>query len=155
METAEFVQRWAGRSLTERSASQSHFRDLCSLLGVPAPTDDRATDHEYCYEARADRNGIRGRLIVRFFDLEPLDGVFYRMGFLGGRERIAFQSRLPMNYFDTERYWITEFRRAYSRRDRVAHRRWARRAIRQLRKIRWHISWMLGENPRCRRTPGA
>ncbi|MFG0293461.1 MAG: hypothetical protein ACF8MJ_09960 [Phycisphaerales bacterium JB050] len=36
-----FVDRWKGRPLTERAAAQSHFNDLCDLLGVPRPTDQR------------------------------------------------------------------------------------------------------------------
>lgn len=33
----EFVQKWRGVELKERSASQSHFNDLCALLGVLDP----------------------------------------------------------------------------------------------------------------------
>lgn len=50
----EFVQRWQGRELTERAAAQSHFTDLCRMLGVPAPTDNRETDSSYGFEARTD-----------------------------------------------------------------------------------------------------
>lgn len=50
----EFVQRWAGRPLNERAAAQSHFNDLCDLLGVPKPTDNRETDSTYGFEARTD-----------------------------------------------------------------------------------------------------
>lgn len=38
---AEFVERWKAVTLTERSASQSHFIDLCEVLGQPHPV---ATD---------------------------------------------------------------------------------------------------------------
>lgn len=31
----EFVSRWRGVALKERSASQSHFIDLCRLVGQP------------------------------------------------------------------------------------------------------------------------
>ena len=34
-------------------------------------------------EVKTDQSGKRGRLIVKFFDLEQLDGVFDRMGFGG------------------------------------------------------------------------
>ena len=41
----EFVNRWRGTTLKERSASQSHFNDLCRVLGWPSPTDvDQAGD---------------------------------------------------------------------------------------------------------------
>ena len=62
MDASEFVQRWEGRSLTERSGSQSHFRDLCEMLGTPAPTDDRETDREYCYEARTEIRAARAAI---------------------------------------------------------------------------------------------
>lgn len=38
---AEFVERWKAVTLTERSAAQSHFIDLCEVLGQPHPV---ATD---------------------------------------------------------------------------------------------------------------
>lgn len=53
----EFVQRWAGRELSERAAAQGHFIDVCRMLGVPAPTDNPVTDSEYGFEAS--RTGIR------------------------------------------------------------------------------------------------
>lgn len=34
---AEFVERWKAVNLTERSAGQSHFIDLCEILGQPHP----------------------------------------------------------------------------------------------------------------------
>ena len=33
----EFVDKWHNATLTERSASQEHFIDLCRLLGEPPP----------------------------------------------------------------------------------------------------------------------
>ena len=33
----DFIAKWQGVELTERSASQSHFVDLCALVGVPDP----------------------------------------------------------------------------------------------------------------------
>ncbi|MFI4855139.1 MAG: DNA methyltransferase, partial [Phycisphaerales bacterium JB065] len=52
-----FVDRWKGRPLTERAAAQSHFNDLCDLLGVPRPTDQRETDSSYGFEARTELPG--------------------------------------------------------------------------------------------------
>ncbi len=49
-----FVKRWARRSISERAGSQSHFNDLCDMLGVPKPTDNPATDSDYCFEAQTD-----------------------------------------------------------------------------------------------------
>ena len=33
----EFIARWQGSTLSERSAAQSHFIDLCTVLGQPTP----------------------------------------------------------------------------------------------------------------------
>jgi len=34
-----FIDKWRASTLKERSGSQSHFIDLCGLLGVESPTD--------------------------------------------------------------------------------------------------------------------
>jgi hypothetical protein len=39
MTPAEFAAKWKGSTLTERAASQSHFIDLCSLIGWRSPSD--------------------------------------------------------------------------------------------------------------------
>jgi len=39
MTPQQFIKKWHDSTLKERSASQSHFNDLCALLGEPAPTD--------------------------------------------------------------------------------------------------------------------
>jgi hypothetical protein len=33
----DFITKWRAADLTERAAAQSHFRDLCDLLGEEAP----------------------------------------------------------------------------------------------------------------------
>ena len=45
--------------MTERSAAQSHFIDLCHLLGEPTPTDADPSGERYCFErgARKDTGG--------------------------------------------------------------------------------------------------
>lgn len=50
----QFIDRWAGRKLTERASAQPHFTDLCRMLGVDAPTDIREHDSTYGFEARTD-----------------------------------------------------------------------------------------------------
>jgi type II restriction/modification system DNA methylase subunit YeeA len=35
----DFIAKWGAADLTERAAAQSHFRDLCDLLGEEAPTE--------------------------------------------------------------------------------------------------------------------
>ena len=47
---AQFVAKWSPVELSERAASQSHFNDLCELLGQPTPTDYDATGGEYTFE---------------------------------------------------------------------------------------------------------
>ena len=39
MLAADFIAKWRSVDLTERAAAQSHFRDLCDLLGEQAPSD--------------------------------------------------------------------------------------------------------------------
>ena len=55
----EFINKWRASTLTERSASQQHFLDLCELLGEPKPADVDPTGETYCFErgARKDAGG--------------------------------------------------------------------------------------------------
>lgn len=39
MNAADFVSRWARANLREQQAAQSHFNELCHLLGVQMPTE--------------------------------------------------------------------------------------------------------------------
>ena len=48
MTPGEFIDKWRASELKERSASQSHFIDLCRLLGEPTPTDADPTGEWYC-----------------------------------------------------------------------------------------------------------
>ena len=57
MTPEEFIAKWRGSQLSERAASQSHFRDLCQLLGVPEPTPASAAD--YTFEKPTRRIGDR------------------------------------------------------------------------------------------------
>lgn len=45
-----FKSKWSQVELSERAASQSHFIDLCRMLGQPSPTDHDATGDEYTFE---------------------------------------------------------------------------------------------------------
>ncbi|MCY4437642.1 MAG: N-6 DNA methylase [Chloroflexi bacterium] len=49
----EFIDKWRASTLTERSASQQHFLDLCELLGEPKPADVDPTGETYCFERGA------------------------------------------------------------------------------------------------------
>ena len=52
----EFVARWRGVTLTERSASQSHFLNLCALLGEPIPVEADPTGEWYTFERGAKKD---------------------------------------------------------------------------------------------------
>ena len=59
MTPGAFIAKWRASELKERSAAQSHFNDLCRLLGEPSPTDADTTGDWYCFErgARKDTGG--------------------------------------------------------------------------------------------------
>lgn len=46
----EFIQKWRAVTVSERSAAQSHFLDLCRLLGVKSPLEDDPTGQRYTFE---------------------------------------------------------------------------------------------------------
>lgn len=52
-----FINKWRNVELTERSASQSHFIDLCHLLDEPAPTDADPAGEWYAFEKGAVKTG--------------------------------------------------------------------------------------------------
>jgi ParB family chromosome partitioning protein len=69
----------AAGSLTDEEESAQSRR-----VAARADLEQRLSEHLGTpVEVRTDRSGKKGRLIVRFFDLEQLDGVFDRMGFGG------------------------------------------------------------------------
>ncbi len=53
----EFVTRWKQTTLTERASSQSHFIDLCHLLGQPTPTEADPTGEAYAFERGVIKSG--------------------------------------------------------------------------------------------------
>ncbi len=59
MTPGEFIAKWRVVELKERSASQSHFNDLCALVDEPTPTDADPSGEWYCFErgARKDSGG--------------------------------------------------------------------------------------------------
>ena len=46
----EFVAKWRKVELKERSASQSHFIDLCFMIGHPTPVEDDPTGQRFTFE---------------------------------------------------------------------------------------------------------
>jgi len=57
MSPEQFIKKWRHSTLKERSASQSHFNDLCALLGEPTPTDADPDGTWYTFERGAKKTG--------------------------------------------------------------------------------------------------
>lgn len=51
----DFIAKWQASTLKERSASQSHFNDLCALLGVENPIQADQKGEWYCFERGASK----------------------------------------------------------------------------------------------------
>ena len=61
----EFVYKWRGNTLKERSAAQEHFLDLCHLIGHVTPAEDDPTGARFTFEAGAGKQtGGSGRADV-------------------------------------------------------------------------------------------
>jgi len=52
-----FIQKWRRAALTERAAAQSHFNDLCALLGESTPTDADPLGDWFAFEKGARKTG--------------------------------------------------------------------------------------------------
>ncbi len=57
MTAAEFIAKWRNVELTERAAAQSHFNDLCGVLGHPQPIDVDKTGDTFTFERGAAKHG--------------------------------------------------------------------------------------------------
>ena len=53
MTPQDFIAKWRAAELKERSASQSHFNDLCALLGLPDPITADPTGEWFAFEKGA------------------------------------------------------------------------------------------------------
>lgn len=53
MNVAEFIEKWRRAELTERSAAQQHFLDLCELLDHPKPAEADPTGDFFTFEKGA------------------------------------------------------------------------------------------------------
>ncbi|KPK65435.1 MAG: hypothetical protein AMK73_02935, partial [Planctomycetes bacterium SM23_32] len=61
MDVAYFTSKWRRNDLSERSAAQQHFLDLCELLDHPKPADVDATGERFTFEKLTQqRDGGRG-----------------------------------------------------------------------------------------------
>ncbi|HPF22633.1 MAG TPA: class I SAM-dependent DNA methyltransferase [Hyphomonas sp.] len=56
MTPTDFIRKWERSELKESAAAQSHFVDLCHLLGVETPTDADAVGDTYCFEKGATKS---------------------------------------------------------------------------------------------------
>lgn len=50
LDLTSFAIKWQQTQLSERSAYQQHFRDLCEALGVPHPTEEDVVGNNYTFE---------------------------------------------------------------------------------------------------------
>ena len=57
MNVPEFQAKWRGAALTERAAAQSHFIDLCAVLGVPSLTEADPNGTFYAFEKGVGKTG--------------------------------------------------------------------------------------------------
>lgn len=57
MNVPEFVSKWQKVELTERSASQQHFLDLCEVFDHPKPAQDDPSGEKFTFERGADKHG--------------------------------------------------------------------------------------------------
>ena len=53
MDPIAFQQKWIGATLTECSAAQSHFNDLCAVVGHPTPIAMDPTGDTFIFERGA------------------------------------------------------------------------------------------------------
>jgi hypothetical protein len=59
MNVSEFVAKWRQVELTERSASQQHFLDLCEVFNHPKPAQSDPTGENFTFEKGAAKHGGR------------------------------------------------------------------------------------------------
>ena len=57
MTPGEFISKWSDTGLRERAGSQSHFIDLCRMLGEKPPTDADPKGEWYAFEKGAMKTG--------------------------------------------------------------------------------------------------
>ena len=57
MTPGEFAAKWRGVETGERASAQSHFGDLCRMLGEPTPTDADPAGSWYAFEKGAEKFG--------------------------------------------------------------------------------------------------
>ncbi|NJL06175.1 MAG: class I SAM-dependent DNA methyltransferase, partial [Chloroflexaceae bacterium] len=53
----QFAEKWASNTLNEKAVAQTHFNELCAMLGIPAPNDNPALQDEYRFEQPLAKSG--------------------------------------------------------------------------------------------------
>lgn len=53
----EFIARWQAAELSERQAAQSHFTQLCQVLGQPSPAEVDMAGASYAFEKGVAKTG--------------------------------------------------------------------------------------------------
>jgi hypothetical protein len=53
----QFIAKWTDVTLSERSACQQHFLDLCELLGQPKPAETDPDGAHYTFERGVRKTG--------------------------------------------------------------------------------------------------
>ncbi|MEI6778326.1 MAG: DNA methyltransferase [Chloroflexales bacterium] len=54
---AAFIQKWAAVTINERAVAQTHFNELCALIGAPAPLDKGQQSSVYRFEQPLTKSG--------------------------------------------------------------------------------------------------
>lgn len=57
MKLDEFIRKWSASKLKERQGYQEHFRDICSLLGFPFPSEADSQGEWFCFEYGVSKQG--------------------------------------------------------------------------------------------------
>ncbi|NJL05489.1 MAG: class I SAM-dependent DNA methyltransferase, partial [Chloroflexaceae bacterium] len=53
----QFAEKWDSNTLNEKAVAQTHFNELCAMLGIPAPNDNPATQADYRFEQPLSKAG--------------------------------------------------------------------------------------------------
>ena len=94
MTPSEFAAKWRGVTTGERASAQSHFGDLCRMLGEPTPSDADPTGAWYAFEKGAEKlDGSNG-----FADVWKKD--FFAWEYKGKRKDLKAAYRQLVDYKD-------------------------------------------------------
>jgi hypothetical protein len=71
MNLPEFVAKWRHATISEKSAAQSWFIDLCRVLSVQTPTDADTTGASYTFEKVASDSELKKRTLTNLCNQRP------------------------------------------------------------------------------------